>query len=147
MNDHSSSTCSCSNAGSSSRRARDGRGPEVLDHGPCIAQAGRVGRTQLDPLGVTTIQLRLDERADVDAVHAETNHFAAELDIDEERPANPKPLEIHVTEARVLERGVLDRRVGEVDAAEACALEHDLLEGRVGEVDELEGENRRGGVA
>ena len=54
-------------------RASTVAGPQVLDHRPCLAEAGRVGRAQLGPFGVATIQLRLDERADVDAVDAETS--------------------------------------------------------------------------
>ena len=59
----------------------NGRGPQFSITAHASLEPGGVGRAQLGPLRVASIQLGIDERADVDAVHAEAHHVAADVDV------------------------------------------------------------------
>jgi len=101
--------------------------PQPLDDRPRLAKPFGVGWSQLHPLRVPPIELRFDERDDVDAVDGEASHLAVDGEA------------LHVApDGNVLESGLPDLHPAEVDPVEARAGEQHLFEGRARQVDPLE---------
>src|SRR6266702_1093526 len=102
----------------------DGPLPQPLENVPCFAEPFGIGRPHLHAVRVTTVELRLYQGHDVDAVDSQVPDLAAQVHVHQGCATDHDPRQIDQVEARV----------GEVDVVEPCAGQVNVLEPRAGQV-------------
>src|SRR5262245_3517928 len=70
--------------------ALDGDGPTRLEDRPRPAKAVRVARAHLRPVRVQAVELRVDERRDVDAVDAHVPDVTVDVEVPKVDTAQPR---------------------------------------------------------
>ena len=128
MNDHSPSTLVCSASAGIERAVSivPAQSRCRIDHASLNPSTS--DRSHLRPFRVAPVQLRLDERGDVDAVDDDRVEITGDVDVVQLDPA----------QLDVMEFGALDLCAGQVDSAQACVVEMHLREAGVAQVDPLE---------
>src|SRR4051794_29277493 len=76
----------------------DGAAPEAVDDVPCFPEAGGVGGTHLGPVGMTMIELGLDQGCYIDAVHHDILEITFDADVAQLDPAHNHVVEVDGSE-------------------------------------------------
>lgn len=112
-------------------RTRDGALPQPLQDRPRLTDPVTVVGAHPRPIGHAAVQLGFDERCDVDAVHDDVPHLAADLHVDqldapqaapaEQGAADRRPREVDSMQGGVVEEHPVERGAPEAHALEACS--------------------------
>jgi len=92
--------------GRQAARPRDGLVPQPLHDIPGLAEPGRVSRAHLGPVGIPLVQLRVDQRPDVDPVDRHVHDLAVDLDVAEFDAAHHRPAQVDLAELAARQVGV-----------------------------------------
>jgi hypothetical protein len=107
----------------------DGLGPETVKDVPRLAESGRVGWAHLGPVGAPPVELRLNERPEVDAVDRHVLDRAVDLDVAKLDAPHHDAAQVHLTEP-----GAGQVTGEELRAAQIGPLEPRASQVRIGEV-------------
>jgi hypothetical protein len=98
--------------------------PEPVQGVPRLAEARRVRRAHLGPVGVAPVQFGVDQRPDIDAVDRHVLDLAGDVDV----------AQFDAAQHRLAQRDAEEPAPGQVDRPELRAAEVDALEPRTGQV-------------
>jgi len=119
MNDHSPSPRLLQQRRVEATGAGDCLVPAAFDDVPRLAEAGRVGRAHLGPLGIPPVELGLDVRPDVDPVDRQVLDLATDLDVGQLNAPHDHPGHVDAPEPHAGQVAGPELRAGQVDPVEA----------------------------
>jgi hypothetical protein len=101
----------------------DGPAPEPLEDVPPLAEAGRVGRAHLGPVGIPPVELGVDQGPDVDAIDCQVLDLAVDVHVAQLDAAHHGPIQGDTAEAGAAQVDGVELRAAEVNALEPGATE------------------------